>query len=157
MKRNTTTGLRFEKHSNLRKLLMGCPEILVIGDDVFETDTNRKIGKLVEKGRLIKYLKEHGIEYTHYVQKKKLPDNAILIFDPTGKPTRLIVIETKFQETPGSADEKITTADYKRIYYKKLTKGLGTIGIDYIYLLSDWFKNNYKDELEYLEERDFKY
>ena len=59
-------------------------------------------------------------------------------------------IEKKFQQVNGSVCEKIQTADFKR---KNISKVLGNkYKIVYIYCLSDWFKDNCKAELEYLEE-----
>ena len=60
----------------------------------------------------------------------------------------IFVIEKKFQQTPGSVDEKIQTAAFKKYHYSNL---FPNFKIHYIYCLSDWFKRDeYKSVLEYL-------
>ena len=47
-------------------------------------------------------------------------------------------------------DEKLQTCDFKRKQYQKLMAQLN-IDVEYIYLLSNWFKNpKYKDVLDYI-------
>ena len=47
-------------------------------------------------------------------------------------------------------DEKLQTCDFKRKQYKKLMAALN-IGVEYIYVLNDWFKDpGYKDVLDYV-------
>lgn len=56
----------------------------------------------------------------------------------------------KFQKVAGSVDEKLQTCDFKKKQYKKLMSPLN-IDVEYIYILSDWFRNPaYKDTLDYI-------
>lgn len=76
------------------------------------------------------------------------PDEAYLDIDSS----TLTIFEKKFQDTSGSADEKIQTCGFKIQQYRKLAKELGIENVYFIYILSDWFKNPYyKDALEYIE------
>lgn len=62
---------------------------------------------------------------------------------------KLFIIEKKFQQTPGSVDEKIQTGVFKKFHYSQLFKNYD---IKYIYCLSDWFKKKeYSSVLEYLD------
>ena len=154
--RDTTGGLRFEKKSNLRKSLISTSGFEVRGDYVYREGSDIKLSILVEKSKLIKYLKSLGINYLKYVRKKKLPDSAIIHLDKNGNPTMLIIFENKSQKTHGSADDKITTAPYKRKYYLKMVKLLG-IKVEYVYIFNDWFKSGYEDELDYLLDENIQY
>jgi hypothetical protein len=154
--RNTLTGLSFQYKSNLRKSLETSEEFKVIEDRVYEVVTGNLLGVLVEGAKLIAYLKRGGIDYRHYVRKKKFPDSAIILFDRSGRPYSLVIFENKCQKTAGSADEKIVTGPYKRKYYTKLVSPLG-IKVEYIYIFNDWFKNGYEDELNYLREENIQY
>lgn len=62
----------------------------------------------------------------------------------------IFIIEKKRQSCPGSVCEKIQTGPFKFWQFKKL---LPEYNIHYIYVLSKWFENNCKNELEYLDER----
>ena len=78
----------------------------------------------------------------------KKPDEAYL--DEESK--TLFIIETKFQQTSGSVDEKIQTGVFKMYHYSKL---FINYKIKYIYCLSDWFKKKeYSSVLEYLKKND---
>jgi hypothetical protein len=58
----------------------------------------------------------------------------------------------KFQNGPGSVDEKLQTCDFKKKQYTKLLKK-GGIKVEYIYVLNDWFrKPEYKNVLGYIRE-----
>ena len=62
----------------------------------------------------------------------------------------LFIIEIKYQEVGGSADEKLQTCDFKRKQYVKLTRELN-LRVEYVYVLSEWFKDpKYKDVLDYI-------
>lgn len=64
----------------------------------------------------------------------------------------LTIFEKKFQDTNGSADEKIQTCGFKIKQYRKLAERLGIKNVYFIYILSDWFKNPYyRDALEFIE------
>ena len=144
MSRDTTTGLRFEKDTDLFTFLLNDYELV-------ETDTYKKDGNtyLNLKGRkFYAYLTKKGIDYTKLVSRILLPDECVY----SEKTNTLYVFEKKFQQTAGSADEKLQTCDFKKKQYEKLVKGLH-VKVEYTYLLSDWFKNPmYKDVLEYIED-----
>jgi hypothetical protein len=74
----------------------------------------------------------------------KNPDEAII--DEENKV--VFIIEKKFQRVSGSVCEKLQTVDCKRWDYKRTIPCYDTV---YNYCLSDWFKENCKSELEYLE------
>jgi hypothetical protein len=76
----------------------------------------------------------------------KKPDEAYI--NETRK--QLFIIEKKFQQGPGSVDEKLQTGLFKKTHYKKL---FPNYTIHYVYCLSDWFKREeYMSVLEYLQE-----
>ena len=58
----------------------------------------------------------------------------------------MYIIECKFQQVAGSVDEKLQTCDFKKKQYKKIFSRLN-IDVEYVYLSSDWFKN---DVLDYI-------
>ena len=59
----------------------------------------------------------------------------------------IYIIEKKFQQVSGSVCEKIQTPDFKIWQYNRT---FPEFKIVYIYCLSEWFKNNCKAEIEYL-------
>ena len=62
----------------------------------------------------------------------------------------MYIIEKKFQHGSGSVDEKLQTCDFKKKIYTKLLYSLN-INVEYIYVLSDWFKKErYNDVLNYI-------
>lgn len=61
-----------------------------------------------------------------------------------------LCIEWEFQQVAGSVDEKLQTCDFKKKQYQRLLYG-ANIEVEYIYLLSDWFRNpKYQDVLDYI-------
>ena len=142
MSRDTTTGLRFEKDTDLFTFLLNDYELV-------ETDTYKKDGNtyLNLKGRkFYAYLTKKGIDYTKLVSRILLPDECVY----SEKTNTLYVFEKKFQQTAGSADEKLQTCDFKRKQYSKLVKNMNW-KVEFVYVLSDWFNtNSYKDTLDYI-------
>lgn len=59
----------------------------------------------------------------------------------------IFIVEKKFQQTRGSACEKIQTPDFKIWQYNRTFPDYKCV---YIYSLSEWFKDNCKAEIEYL-------
>lgn len=87
-----------------------------------------------------------GVDYKKFISKKLLPDDAIFIISNN----TLFVVEIKFQEVPGSVDEKLQTCDFKNKQYQKLLSPIG-IKVKYVYVLNEWFgKKEYKDVLEFV-------
>lgn len=123
--RDTTTGARFEEKVVLKKE-----------------------GIDLTKHNLYSYLKEQGIDYLTLISRKLLPDEAY--YNPETK--EFSIYEKKYQQTPGSADEKPQTCGFKIWEYNKIGKAIGAEIVTYTYILSDWFKQDqYKDMLEYIK------
>ena len=142
----TITGLRFESRVTLEKVISSLSNYKVSDDKIYFN--GQKVAELYQKHKLYKNLLErNNIDYTKIISKKLLPDEAILILaDKT-----LYIIEIKFQEVPGSVDEKLQTCDFKNKQYRKLLTPLG-ISVKYVYVLNEWFtKKEYKDVLEYVK------
>lgn len=142
----TVAGLKFESRVDLKTAISGLPGYSVEKNNVFFD--GKKVGEVFKKEELYKgLLKLHGIEYRKILSQKLLPDNAIFIL----RNKTLFIIEVKFQEVPGSVDEKLQTCDFKLRQYKRLFEPLG-ITVKYAYVLNDRFKNpRYKDVLAYIE------
>lgn len=112
-----------------------------------------RLGVLVPKHDLYRYLKTQGRDWESVLSKRLLPDNAFV--NTTN--TTVYIIEVKFQETPGSVDEKLQTCHYKKRQYEKLFEGLN-LRVEFIYVLNDWFKKpEYRDTLSYVEESGCRY
>ncbi len=123
--RDTTTGLEFEKQ-------VSCKE-----DGIDLTKYN-----------LWRFIDSLGIRWQDIVSSKKLPDEAY--WNPKTK--TLTIYEKKYQQTPGSADEKLETAAYKLLYFQKIGAIIGAKIVTYNYKLSSWFKQSkYKDVLDYID------
>jgi len=147
---STVTGLNFENRVDLQKLLAGIPGYRLrkdpnkAGVDVlFE---GRLVARCFRKHDFYQFLDEFKIEWRKVISKKLLPDDAILVIIRK----TLFVIEVKYQQVPGSVDEKLQTCDFKRKQYLKLVAPLG-LKVEYVYVLNDWFKKpEYKDVLDYI-------
>lgn len=142
---NTQVGLKFESRVDIRKVFENIPNYEVKEDIIYFN--NKKVAQLFQKHKLYKNLLEKkNVDYSTIISKKLLPDDSVLVFDNN----TLYIIEIKFQETPGSVDEKLQTCDFKFHQYKKLLASLG-IKVKYVYILNDWFKKpEYADVLEYI-------
>ena len=138
---NTKTGLVFEGKTDLATFLNSQEGYRVTDGVVFYND--EKVARIFKKHGFYRYLKEVGVDWTKIISKKLLPDDSIyVIINNT-----LFIIECKYQQVAGSVDEKLQTCDFKRKQYQKLMAQLN-IDVEYIYLLSDWFKDpKYKDVL----------
>lgn len=141
---NTKTGLLFEGRVNILDLLRSKQGYTIDGDSVLYN--GEKVALCLAKHKLYKWLESKGVDYSKYISKKLLPDEALyVIINNT-----LYIIEMKFQEVAGSVDEKLQTCDFKRKQYARLMAPLN-IEVEYIYILSDWFrKPEYKDVLDYV-------
>ncbi len=141
---NTITGLIFEGETDLATFLNNQNGYMVADGVVFYN--NKEVARIFKKHGFYKFLYEVGIDWTKYISKKLLPDDSIyVIINNT-----LFIIECKYQQVAGSVDEKLQTCDFKRKQYQKLMAPLN-IDVEYVYLLSDWFKNpKYKDVLDYI-------
>lgn len=146
---NTQTGIHFEGKVDLlefldKKIRGYSVKKAKIGSDIFYND--KLVAQSFRKYELYKYLESQKVDYKKHLSKKLLPDDAIYVI----KENILFIIEVKFQQVGGSVDEKLQTCDFKRKQYIKLFSPLN-IDIEYIYVLSDWFKKSeYKDVLDYI-------
>ena len=105
---NTKTGLIFEGETDLATFLNGQVGYRV--DDGVVFYNNEEVARIFKKHRFYKYLEEVGVDWTKIISKKLLPDDSIyVIIDNT-----LFIIECKYQQVPGSVDEKLQTCDFKK-------------------------------------------
>lgn len=143
---NTLTGLRFEGERDLAGALVKLEGYQVSGPRILFN--GKEIGLLLTKHEIYSgFLKPHGVDGRKILSGLLLPDKAIILPDKK----RVTILELKFQQTPGSVDEKLQTCDYKRKQYLKLFGPLGYV-VEYTYVLGDWFlAPKYKDALNYVE------
>lgn len=141
---NTKTGLVFEGKTDLGTFLNSQPGYLVEDGKVFYK--GELVGRIFKKHGFYRLLEEYGIEWKKIISKRLLPDDCIFVIVNN----TLFVIECKYQQGAGSVDEKLQTCDFKKKQYQKLLSH-ANIEVEYIYLLSDWFKQpGYKDVLDYI-------
>ena len=149
-KNTNINGLSYEDKTNLEELY---------SESTYDKKDNTKTIKFkgyqyelynVNKSNLYKFMEKNG-EKNDKLQPAagcKNPDEAYI--DKNRK--KLFIIEKKFQQTPGSVDEKIQTGPFKKLHYSKQFPNYHVI---YIYCLSDWFKRDeYISVLDYLKEND---
>jgi hypothetical protein len=141
-------GLSYEDKTNLEPLF---------SEVNLDKKTGTKIIKFINyeykfvnanKSKLYKYLEQIGEKNIELQQAAgcKEPDEAYI--DVNRK--IIFIIEKKFQQTPGSVDEKIQTGPFKKLHY---SKQFPNYIVNYIYCLSDWFKRKeYASVLDYLNE-----
>jgi hypothetical protein len=142
----TRVGLDFESRVDLLSVFSSTPGYSVKGNSVIYS--GKEVAVSIKKNNLYKFLGDRGVDYKTVISKRLLPDEALYV--PAQK--KVFIIEIKFQEVAGSVDEKLQTCDFKKKQYQKLFKLLD-IEIEYVYILSDWFKKGeYKDVLNYISE-----
>ena len=133
-------GLSYEKLTNL--------------DDMFVIIEKKKYGNRIEykkkyhmiqikRNSLFKFLEKEIDKNVEKGHGCKNPDECFVDEDKK----IIFIIEKKFQNVPGSVCEKIQTSDFKIWQYNRTFPNYQIV---YMYCLSDWFKNNCKAELEYL-------
>ncbi|MCL2061408.1 MAG: hypothetical protein FWH03_02140 [Firmicutes bacterium] len=142
---NTRTGLVFEGKTDLATFLNSKTGYKVEKDEVFFE--NEIVARVFKKHSFYSvFLKELKVEWQNYLSKRLFPDDCIFVL----MNNTLFVIECKFQQVEGSVDEKLQTCDFKKKQYQKLLSQ-ANIDVEYIYLLSDWFRNpKYQDVLDYI-------
>ena len=137
-------GLKFEEVADLK--------------DRYESIIRRKIGSEVKfKGHLSTFIEVSKSALHKYMEKIgeknmilkpaagcKKPDEAYIDLEKKN----IFIIEKKFQQTSGSADEKLQTGYFKQLHYKEL---FPNFNIYYMYCLSDWFKRE-DSALKYLKD-----
>jgi len=142
---NTKTGLVFEGKTDLAAFLKSQTNYDVLPDGTV-IYSGEVVGKIFKKHGLYKFLDELKIDWKAILSKRLLPDDSIFVIINN----TLFIIECKFQQVSGSVDEKLQTCDFKKKQYQKLFSR-ANIQVEYIYLLSDWFKHpSYKDVLDYI-------
>jgi hypothetical protein len=141
---NTKTGLVFEGNTDLSIFLSKQKNYKVTGESVFYK--TKLVARVFKKYSFYKFLDAEGVKWKSLISKQLVPDDSIyVIINNT-----MFIIECKFQQSDGSVDEKLQTSDFKKKQYIKLLSQLN-MEVEYIYLLSDWFKNpKYKDVLDYI-------
>lgn len=146
---NTKTGLIFEGKTDLRTFLCAQPGYSCSNAPkgwVTVFYNGEEVASLFKKNALYKFLAACGVEWKTILSKRLLPDDSIYVVVNN----TFFVIECKFQQVAGSVDEKLQTCDFKKKQYKKLLSQLN-MDVEYIYLLSDWFKQpQYRDVLDYI-------
>ena len=141
---NTKTGLKFEGKTDLSTFLSKQKGYKVKDGNVYYND--EMVARVFKKNEFYKFLEEYGIEWNKIIKSKILPDDCIFVIVEN----KLFIIECKFQQTPGSVDEKLQTCDFKKKQYQKLL-AKANIDVEYVYLLSEWFKKEkYQDVLDYI-------
>ena len=79
------------------------------------------------------------------------PDEAYFLPDTN----EVIIYEKKFQQTSGSADEKLGACGWKIKEYKDVFFAAGIDKVSYIYIFCDWFKQKrYEKLLRYIRSVD---
>jgi hypothetical protein len=133
-----TNGLKYEKLTYLPKLLNVDDSKIIFGKGTTDYYHKYKQFIIVRQYGLNKFLIN---QFNPKSEKILKPDECIIDEDKK----ILYIIEKKFQQCDGSVDEKIQTALFKKWYYKKQYP---IYTVEYIYVLSDWFKQNkYKPEM----------
>ena len=139
-------GLQYEELTNINDtytLLEDSPSYKKLH---FNNSPDSEVYFNVPKVKLSKFMKSLGEENLQIdkLHGAKQPDDAYVNNDTK----EITFLEKKFQENSGSVCEKIQTAPAKiwnyQLQYPNYT-------IKYAYVLSDWFKDNCKAEINYLE------
>lgn len=141
---NTITGLIYEGEVDLSTYLAKQKDYDIDGTNVLYK--GKVIAYIFKKHEFYYFLEKNNIDWKQLISSKLLPDNCIYVIVNN----TFFIIEVKNQNVAGSVDEKLQTCDFKRKQYKKLLSQLN-IEVEYIYILSKWFKNpKYKDVLDYI-------
>ncbi|HAN76380.1 MAG TPA: hypothetical protein DCQ31_00730 [Bacteroidales bacterium] len=141
---NTKTGLAFEGKTELAEFLAAQKGYKIENGNVYYNE--ELVARIIKKYGFYKFLEELEIEWKSLISKRLLPDDSIFVIIAN----TLFIIECKFQQVAGSVDEKLQTCDFKKKQYQKLLSR-ANIEVEYIYLLSDWFrKPEYHDVLDYI-------
>lgn len=117
----------------------------------FEKDTELSINELelidISKKNFENFLEENNllkIKMKSAPHGCKRPDEVYL----HKKTKSIFIIEKKFQNSSGSVCEKLQTGLFKRDFY---TNNITEYTIYYIYVISEWLKDNCEYEIEYLQ------
>lgn len=148
--RDTQTGARFETITDIPEMFRKARYKLT-GN---KASKGKHTVEFYSKTGFYKWLEaEHDINWRERISSQLLPDEAVYC----RKVNTLTIVEKKFQNTHGSADEKLQTATFKLRQYEKLVAGTG-IKVQYFFLLNDWFaKDKYVDVLDFIETEGHRY
>lgn len=142
-------GLNFEKDTDLRTILSENNHGHIMSGDLILNEDGTPYARLCRKHSLYKFLREEfGINPSVRISKKLLPDEAMYFYETK----TLLIIEKKFQEVVGSADEKPRACDFMKWIYSRLVADAG-VKVEMVYLFNDWFKKpEYADLLLYMRD-----
>lgn len=133
--RTNKNGLKFEQETSLEDALIDAGYKITARSAVIDTLGNC-IGIIAPKHAFYKRILEpEGIEWSDYISKRLLPDEAFLNLTNN----TVYIIEKKFQHDSGSVDEKLQTCDFKKKQYQKLFQDTDYT-VEYIYVCNDWFR-----------------
>ncbi len=143
-----TLGYSLELNNNIKKIKGTSKTTL------FEIrKNNHHLGYYGQQGQLYKMLQlvfptKMSNEFIKTILSKKInPDGFIY----NSKTNTLHIFEKKWQQVPGSVDEKLQTAPFKRTMFKKLLSNVNT-EVTYQYILSSYFQHKqYENIKEYYE------
>ena len=139
-------GLLFEQETSLNDALIN-GGYRISSDGKVCNFKGAVLGYSKSKRSFIKYLGENNVSLK-VNSDTLLPDDAFINI----RNKTVYIIEKKFQNVPGSVDEKLQTCLYKKLQYEKLVSQIG-YEIEYVYVLNDWFKRpKYRDVLSYIED-----
>lgn len=139
------TGLSNEKKTSLHEAYDVISETTYSEDIVFKQDETKTVFIASKQSHMLKCFADHLDSTVIAAHGCKNPDDCYVNMT-TGT---MFIIEKKFQRTSGSVCEKIQTAGFKRRQYAKL---FPSFNVEYMYCLSDWFKENCPAELQDLTE-----
>ena len=138
------TGLSYEELTDLKTEFNVEINVTSYQKINFKLNHEKLFITFSKKSGLYKYLDKDMDKSIDIGHGCKQPDECYL--DLNNK--IIFILEKKFQQCGGSVCEKLQTAVFKRDNYSEI---FPTYNIVYIYCLSDWFKENCKAELKYLQ------
>ena len=141
-KNTNKNGLLYEKMTDLSSYYRIIKNNKHSDDIIFNNDNI--VFLRVKKANLFKCMNKEMNKQIHKAHGCKRPDECYI---NQGTNT-IFIIEKKFQQRSGSVCEKIQTSDFKIWQYSRT---FPKYKIVYIYSLSNWFRENCKAEIEYLQ------
>ncbi|MBR0287479.1 MAG: hypothetical protein IJQ82_00720 [Selenomonadaceae bacterium] len=138
-------GLKFEQTTSLDEALITAG--FFVENYKIYNRAGDCIGMSVPKKKLYKkFFELRGVDYKKINSKPWEPDECFINF----LNRTAYVIEKKFQNVPGSVDEKLPGCGFKKWEYEKLFAPL-EYKVEFIYVFNDWFKqDSYRDVKEYI-------
>lgn len=141
---HTWTGLKFEKSKGVLDIFEKTRGFHVNEKKIYKG--GKLLAESYPKNSFYKFLESKNINFEKILSGRIIPDDTLLVL----KTKTFFIFEKKFQEVSGSTDEKLQTAQFKILQYRKLLEPLG-YKVMFVYLLNNWFKQQkYKDVLNYI-------